>query len=255
MQSCANTWRAWSRYNRGVKKLCYLLWKPEQARRDAFADQLLDELGERLLALKPQGLTLHLKDAEANVPPPSNGMTGREPPSALLSLWLDDDETRHEALLAPYQHAGYLVSESVYRDHGDNDNGPVRSWPDGERSPGVTAVALLERPERLSQADWVHHWHEVFSPLSESLLGRTRYVRNVIGKALTPAAPALAGIVEESFPTREHISNPYLFYKADGLAQLGERMSRLLQGVTVFLDVPRVQTVIFSEYVLRSCRA
>lgn len=241
-----------------MQKLLYLLWKPASAARDGWCDQLLDECGDQLLVQGALGLTLHLKDSDANVPPPSEGMTGREAPSALLSLWLNDTDERHryEALLSPYasRSAGYLVEESVYRDHGDNDNGGKRDWPDGERSPGVVAVALLECPERMERTAWVAHWHGVFSPLSESLLSRTRYVRNVVQRAVTPDAPPYAGIVEESFPSRRHISDPYLFYRASSLAELGERMSQLLRGVTQFLDVPRVQTVIFSEYVLKTVR-
>jgi hypothetical protein len=241
-----------------MQKLVYLLWKPAKAARDSWCDRLLDECGELLLAQGVLGLTLHLKDSDANVPPPSEGMTGREPPSALLSLSLRnaDEHVACEALFAPYAHhyAGYLVEESVYRDHGDNDNGPARDWPDGERSPGVVAVALLERPERMQMEEWVAHWHGVFSPLSESLLSRTRYVRNVVKRVVTVDAPDYAGIVAESFPSRRHICDPYLFYRAKGLSELGERMSKLLLGVTQFLDVPRVQTVIFSEYVLKTAR-
>jgi hypothetical protein len=241
-----------------VHKLVYLLWKPEAARRDAFADQLLEACAERLLKRGPLGLTLHLKDSDANVPSPSNGMTGREPPSALLSLWLtdSDDPRAYEGVIEGYaqRHVGYLVEESVYRDHGENENGGPRDWPDGERSPGVTAIALLERPERLAKDEWREHWLGTFSPLSESLLSRTRYVRNVVLSAVTPDAPPYAGIVEESFPSRKHISDPYLFYRAKSLTELGERMSKLLLGVTKFLDVPQVQTVIFSEYVLKTMR-
>jgi hypothetical protein len=239
-----------------VQTLIYLLWRPERTATDAYADRLLDVCAPQLLARGARGLTLHVADSDAAVAPPSRGLTCRPPPAAQLSLWLASDDARaaYEALLASHarRHVGYLVEESIYRDYGDNRHARRRDWPDGERSPGVTMVSLLERPARLSSEAWLAHWHEVIAPLSEQLTPRTRYVRNRVLAPLSAGAPAYAGLVEESVPSPRHVRDPYLFYSAANLDDLAQRMGQLLGAVMQFLDLPRIQSMMFSEYMLKT---
>jgi len=88
------------------------------------------------------------------MPPPAD----EAQPFLLVSIWLDryDDRAPYETLLgdASDRIAGYLVTESLYTDYGGNRFAGPRTWPDGERSPGVVMVTLLRRPHRMSEADW-----------------------------------------------------------------------------------------------------
>jgi hypothetical protein len=239
-----------------VQKFIYLLWAPRGARRDAYADGLLEAAERTLLRHGPLGLALHVSDHESRVPSPSPGMTCRPPFSAMLSLWLDDAAPR-----APYDtfsqaHAehsvGYCVSESVYTDWGENRHAAKRAWPDGERSPGVFAVTLLERPRAHEPEAWHAHWFGTQSPVSEAMQPRARYVRNVVNERLSERAPRYAGIVEEAWPSARHVTDPYLFYGANDLDELVRNMGAMLKSVTGFLALPRIQTVMLSEYVLRT---
>ena len=45
---------------------------------------------------------------------------------------------------------------------------------------------------------------------------RTRYVRNEVRRAVTPGAPEVHGIVEEGWPSAEHVADPMLFFNAEG---------------------------------------
>ena len=51
--------------------------------------------------------------------------------------------------------AGYLVTESIPTDYGDNQWAATRDWPDGARSPGVVMLTLMEKPERMTDAELV----------------------------------------------------------------------------------------------------
>ncbi len=57
------------------------------------------------------------------------------------------------------RYAGYLVVESLYEDYGTTAHAGPRTWPDGERSPGVLTVALIHRPAGLDYDEWIERWH------------------------------------------------------------------------------------------------
>jgi len=200
---------------------------------------------------------MQVDDADARVPVPMPPPDGEVQPFALVSIWLDryDDRAPYEALLrgASERIAGYLVTESLYTDYGGNRFAGPRTWPDGERSPGVVMVTLLRRPHRMSEADWITHWHTVQSPVSEAMQPRMRYVRNAVARPITPDAPPIEGIVEEAWPSAEHMTDPMLFYCADGDPELMQRnLTEMLASVTAFLDLADLRSFTTSEYLLRT---
>ncbi len=241
-----------------MEKLIYLLWSKPKEDRDDHRDRLIDLCASDFRRLGARGMTLYAKDSDAQVASPSAGMTGRRPFDAELSLWLDDHAAREsfERGLArcSERFAGYLVTESLYTEYGQNRHAPRRHWADGERSPGVFTITLLEKPVRFEHEAWFRHWYGTQSPVSEAMQPRTRYVRNTVTRVLSADAPPYAGIVEEGWPSSEHIRNPYLFYGADNLNALAANMRAMLRSVTSFLELPRIQNVTASEYILCSPR-
>jgi len=240
-----------------MEKLQYLCWPrpgtgPADHGRIARA-----QVAPALLALGPRGLSLQVDDAEAQVPVPMPPPDGEVQPFALVSIWLDryDDRGPYEDILraASDRIAGYLVTESLYTDYGGNRFASPRDWPDGRRSPGVVMVTLLRRPAGMDEEAWYTHWHTVQSPVSESMQPRMRYVRNAVARAITPDAPPIAGIVEEAWPSAEHLSDPMLFYCADGDPDAMHRnLSAMLDSVTAFLDLGELRSFTTSEYLLLS---
>ncbi|HEY7440485.1 MAG TPA: hypothetical protein VIC35_13900 [Acidimicrobiia bacterium] len=231
-----------------MEKLQYLCWG------DA-ADP--HAVVKTLLRQGPVGLSAQLDDADARVPVPLPPPADDPTPSALFSIWLDryDDRGPYEALLddAYDEVDGYLVTESLYTDYGGNRWGRPRDWPDGERSPGVVMVTLLEKPERMSFEDWIAHWHGVQSPVSERLQPRMRYVRNAVARPVTPGARPYLGIVEEAWPSAEHVTDPMLFYCADGDAEkMQAHLNEMLASVTGFLELDRIRSFTTSEYLVRT---
>lgn len=239
-----------------MDKLIYLLWPPKGQDKKRRQQLLLGEVGPRLLQAGAVRLTLYVDDPDSNVRSPAPFHAG-ERICAEAALWVSNVEDRSplEDILreAGFRFAGYLADEYIYTEYGGNRYSAPRDWPDGQRSPGVVAVTLMERPKRLSRDEWIRRWHGRQSPVSEAMQPRARYVRNVVVRALTPDAPLYDGIVEEAWPSARHVTNPFLFYGAGrNPFRLVWNMIVMLRSVMSFLDLRRIRTTMTSEYILKS---
>jgi hypothetical protein len=164
-----------------------VLWKPAGRAAKDFAEGLLDDAAPALLAGGVGGLSLLLADEAAQAVAKARITRMDDPIAGMLAVWLDcaDDRAAVEEALRPHvsRRAGYLVTESV----------PLRNRthraPPGERTPGITMLACLERPVRLCFEEWIEVWHGSHSPLALEIQCTYRYVRNVVARPLTIDAP------------------------------------------------------------------
>jgi hypothetical protein len=240
-----------------VEKLVFLLWgELDPARGDAVRDQLLADTVPELRRLGARALSVNVHDtAAADAPSPAPPPAGEAAPVAEVSVWLDTYDKRagiDDALAAlGLAVSGHLVTESVYDDYGTTPHAAPRSWPPGERSPGVLTVALVHRPADLTYDEWIERWHGTQSPESGRLQPRTRYVRNEVHRAVTPGAPEIDGIVEEGWPSAAHVADPMLFFNAEGdPARMQANIERMMANVTACLDLGRLRSVTMSEHLL-----
>lgn len=229
-----------------MEKVVSVVWKPPAASDAAFASELRERVAPRLAALGARGLTLHLVDEHVKDAQRAR-LTKLAPPiSGLVSYWLDvaDDRAPLERLIADASSrlAAYLVVESVPL------RNTTRRVAAGERTPGIIMTALLERPERLCFDAWIAHWHGPHREVALETQCTFSYVRNVVVRALTPGAPAWAGIVEEGFPA-EAVTDPMRWYKAEGSPEtLKRNVKRMVESCQAFLDLDRVESHPLSEY-------
>jgi hypothetical protein len=239
-----------------VVKLVYVLWAPEGQAKERTKDILLRDAQQKLYDAGVKRLTMYIDDEFSNVRSPAPKLYPGPEISAEISLWVDDVEQHHgiEKILESHRFeiAGYLVNESIYTEYGVNRHFHKRDWPDGQRSPVIMAVTLMERPKKLSHEEWILRWHGTQSPVSEAMQPRARYIRNVVVQAITPNAPSFEGIVEEAWPSARHITNPFLFYGAKNILQLVRNMYRMYRSVSAFLELRRIRTSTMSEYILKS---
>jgi hypothetical protein len=240
-----------------VEKVMYLAWLGEGATRSEAAEVMLGRVGEELLALDPLRLTIDVRDPESDIPAPVPTPDGETPLHGLVSLWLDTIDQREpfEAALrgATDRLAGYSVVESLYRDYGGNQWSPPRSWPDGERSPGVLTVALLQQHPEQTFEEWMTRWHTRISPVTEAIQPRARYVRNAVFRPITPGAPPVAGIVEEAWPSLSHVTDPMLFYCAEGDPErMNAHVTQMIEEINAFVDLSTLRSVTMSEWILKS---
>lgn len=237
-------------------KLIYLLWPRTEMAPEERRHRLLDDCAPKLLKGKVHGLQMNIADDLATVPSPAPKPPFSKPFVAQVNVWLDDTADRHacEDLLrgAGFDLAGYRVDEWLYTEYGENPHAAPRNWPDGQRSPGILAVTLLKRPRRVPRDKWMRRWFGRQSPVSEWMQPRSRYVRNVVEEVLTPEARAYDGIVEEAWPSGEHVTNPYLFYSARNRLQLLRHMGIMLRSVTGILNLWDITTVMTSEYFVKT---
>jgi hypothetical protein len=241
-----------------MEKVIYLVWGDGSVGSgDALRDRLLGETAPRLLSSGVRGLGINVHDGDAApAPSPAPPPEGEQPHVAEVSAWLDCYERRSgvEEAVSDLDlfWAGYLVAESLYDDYGTTPHGSARDWADGERSPGVLTVALIQRPEDLGYREWITRWHGTQSPVSAELQPRTRYVRNEVVRALSEGAPEVDGIVEEGWPSTGHVADPLLFFNASTPEALTANVSRMIDSVEACLDLARLRSSTMSEYLVKT---
>lgn len=239
-----------------MTKTIYLMWDRSPLTPAARRQVLLDQCAAKLLDTGIDGLQLNICDDLATTPSPAPKPLFSDPFVAQANIWTDDEGKRRacEDILhmAGFEIAGYEVDEWLYSDYGDNRHAAPRDWPDGQRSPGILAVTILRKPKRLSREKWMQRWFGHQSPMSEWMQPRTRYVRHIVTNVLTPGAESFEGIVEEDWPSGEHVTNSQLFYGARNRWQVMVHMFIMLKSVTRILNLWNITTVMMSEYFVKT---
>jgi hypothetical protein len=237
-------------------KLIYLLWDRQPMEPALRRTTLLDQCAPQLLRSGARYLLMNIDDDFATAPSPAATTKRNDPFAAEVSVWVEEMDVRGalESILldAGFDIAGYRVREHIYTDYGGNPHGSPRDWPDGERSPYVVSVTPLERRKSIPKDKWMHHWFNRQGPMSEKMQPRARYVRNVVDEVLTPGATPYEGIVEESWPSEAHMTNPLVFFGAKNRFELIKNMAIMGQSVAAFLPIWRIVSVTTSEYWVRS---
>ena len=98
----------------------------------------------------------------------------------------------------------------------------------------------------------MRRWFAWQSPMSEWLQPRSRYVRNLLTKAITPEGPAYDGIVEEAWPSHEQVVDKKKFFNASNNWQLVCNMLTMAKSVNRFLRMTRLTNVMASEYFIKT---
>ena len=239
-----------------MEKLVYLVWERPSVDPAMLRERLVGEIGAQLLALGPRALQIDVDDEHAQVPSMVPVPDDELPVRACVSVWLDAHDRRgpYEAVLGGVgvRRAGYLVTESMYTDYGGNGHAPARSWPDGERSPGITTLTVFDKPPGVDDETFYGHWYGHQSPMSEWMQPRCRYVRNAVVRPLTPGAPRYRAIVEESWPTAGHLTDLGRFFGSPDGADLAERVRIMLDSTKLLYDPATMRNYTMSEYILRS---
>jgi len=227
-----------------MEKLVYALWDVPEG--------LVERVGSELLGLGPHALTINVVDPSvdmsATVAVPDNGI------AATVGLWLDslDDRGPFEGVLggAASRMAGYLVTESVPLAY------ERRTWPDGERSPGVKQITMFDKRAGIDDAQFFARWHGSHTPLTFEVHPVCLYVRHAIARPVTDGAPRWRGIVEEGLREVEDLTDPMRYFSAGGSADtLEHNVKRVIDDVSSFLDLDSVESYPAAEYILRTLPA
>jgi hypothetical protein len=224
-----------------MEKVVYALWNVRRG--------LVENTAPELLSLEPHGLTVNVVDPDidmsATVAVPDNGI------GATVNVWLEslDDRGPYEAVLggAADRVAGYLVTESVPLAYDG------RTWPDGERSPGVKQITMFDKRSDIDDAQFFARWHGSHTPLTFEVHPVCLYVRHAVARAVTGGAPRWRGIVEEGLREVEDLTDPMRYFSAGGSPDtLEHNVKRVIEDVSSFLDLDSVESYPTAEYILRS---
>jgi hypothetical protein len=240
-----------------VEKLMYLVRLGRGTTRAEVGDLMLGTVAPRLLDCEPVRLSMDLWDSGSDIAAPVPLPEGESPVHAVVSLWVNRVEDRGptEDVLAGLggQVAGYSVVESLYRDYGDSQWASPRDWADGTRSPGVLTVALLQQHPAQTHDEWIGRWHGRISPITEAIQPRCRYVRNAVFRGVTEGAPPVAGIVEEAWPSLEHVTDPMLFFCADGDPEkMHANITQMIEEISAFVEMETFRSFTMSEWMLKT---
>lgn len=234
--------------------MCTALWRAVDADPSAVGTWAADGLLPHLRSsAEVRGATVHVESLD---PAHAAFRHGAGPDGTLLaamvSVWLDSYQDAPElaALLhaAPVPHtASYLVCESVPTAYGD-----VMSWPEGQPSPGLAIVTMLDKPEGADEDVFYRYWHELHRITTAECHPFASYVRNEVARPLTPGAPRYRGIVTEASPDVQDFLDPHRFYVSGGdKAQLRANQKRVVEETAQFIDFTTIQVAPMTERVVR----
>jgi hypothetical protein len=234
-----------------MEKLIYALWRETDQDPADVAAALLATASPAIAVLPGvRGLTLYAEE------PAADAMRwGTDPRGLVLAglatIWVDRVEQRSpiEELLALVGTTigGYVVAESTPIDYID------RTWPDGERSPGISLVTLFSRVAGMADDELYAIWHGSHTPLTFEIHPFWLYLRNAVARVLTPGAPAFDAIVQEAVPTDEDLLDLGRLYGApDDPEARDANIARISGDARRFIDFATLQTAPMREVIVRS---
>jgi EthD domain len=228
-----------------VEKVMLLLRDAE--RDEDWCARLRGQVAEEIVGLGVAGLQINVRDDAVRASLMT--LTTLDPQVvAVVSLWTQQSFGKQVsdavALLEKdcQSVAAYLVTESV----------PLPAPTElGQRTTGLANIALLRRPDDLDEATWLERWQIDHTPVAIATQATFGYTQNPVVRALTPDAPAIAGIVEELFPL-EAITSLHSFFGAADDDDLDDRMNQMVASTSAFGANENIDTIPTSRYVLRT---
>lgn len=236
-----------------MEKLMLTLWRPPQHNPQQWRQALLGLRDDLASAGARSSRVMVVDDAVADAA--KQRITNSAVPlDGLLSVWLDSASRwpAIEALVRPLSSRleAYLVLESEPYPEQRRPRAEHYQVALGERTPGMSQVALLHKPDGLNYEQWYAIWRDGHGPKAYALQSIFGYRQNTVVRALTYGAPLLHAIVEENFPP-EAIGNPQGFFAALGDPEkCAQRQQAMYESTRQFIDFAKIDCILTSEYQL-----
>ena len=236
-----------------MEKLIYPVWGPDGLGQDIFRDQLLQNTGTALLDMENvRALRIAVVDSAVQPAADKRLQTCHTLPDGMISLWVNNGGARaaiEDAIaLTVERFTAYLVTEAAPI---VNTLHPNRS---GERVYGMCQVVFLQRPERLSEQQWLEIWQGSHTRVAIDTQSTFCYRQNVIARSLCEDQPEFHAVVEENFPP-DAMTSELAFYGVNDDQGLRENQRVLMESCARFIDFDKIDVVPMSEYVLKDIPA
>ena len=230
-----------------MDKVIYVLWRHPAAELASFCERVRETLPGELRAAGARRVRINVSDADVGRAAGVRQAVLKPAPDALVQVWLDDHAANRGPIEAAVtacavRTAGYLVNE--IQPKANSLHPPGR----GGRTYGFAQIALLRRPARLSQDEWLGIWLNSHTAVAIETQSTFEYVQNVVIRPLTQGAPPLDGIVEECFPPGA-MTDYKVFFDAPGdEAKFKANLQRMMQSVGRFIEPGQIDVLPTSQY-------
>jgi len=223
-----------------MKKHIYLV-KGEKTEIDQhFKNRIFQILEATLKKNSVHQLKLIITDLK---PPSLSVIPFRKDKIAVISVKSEKAELIDEIMTINGFNGIYSVDEAL----------PVaynKTWPDGEKTPGVCLLTLFKRKKDLEYEKFIDRWHNGHTPLSLKIHPLWNYNRNVVGEELSGSSVWYDGIVEEHFKSSSDLLNPFKFFGNPFI--IIPRMLKVYFDVNSFIEYASIKTYLANEYILKS---
>lgn len=237
-----------------MEKIIYPVWKLSHQSNGDFNAALLGPMSDALLASGVKKLRINLVD-DAVAPAAKLCHKNLDPMmDAVVSIWVDSYiyRAKQQQILSEFveRFHGYLVTESEPL---VNVQHPAV---EGQRTMGMSQLAFLQKPERLTRQDWLDVWHNSHTQVAIDTQSTFGYRQNVVVMTLTEGAPSFDALVEENFPN-EAMTSPHAFYAAvddNGKpddAKLALHGKIMAESCARFIDIENINVLPTSEYSIK----
>lgn len=125
-----------------------------------------------------------------------------------------------------------------------------KTWPDGERTPGICLLTLFRQRKNIDYQTFLDRWHNSHTPLSLRIHPLWHYSRNVVREIPHAISLRWDGIVEEHVRTRPDLLNPFRFFGKPHVVLA--RMLHVLTDTRSFIDYSSMETWLVQEYIFRN---
>ena len=234
-----------------MRKIIFPLWKHASQACDDFRDTLIESLPAKMTqcpCVKKLRITVVDSDVASAAP---KRLEGCQPlPDAVISIYLDDGASKSSDDLELFELALQACTHR-YTGYGVSESQPLKNVAhmaaSGQRAYGFCQVVFLQRPERLTKAQWLELWQGQHTQIAIDTQDTFAYRQNVIERIVSGDAPLLHAMIEENFPPQAMTSDR-AFYGVSNQAQLDENMAAMMQSCARFIDFDRIDVIPMSEY-------
>lgn len=232
-----------------MEKLIVPVWKSEGSSGDELRDRMLNEMVPALLAQENvRALRFSVVDSEIASAAGKRMETCQSLPDGMVSMWLNNGGARSvcEEVIAGVvdRFSTYLVVEAepiVNTEH---------RAATGERGHGFCQVVFLQRPDRLTEAEWLTIWQGSHTQVAIDTQSTFSYRQNVIVRSLSQDATVFHAMIEENFPP-EAMTSDQAFYGVSDDEGLKKNLDAMVTSCSRFIDFDKIDVIPMSEYVLK----
>lgn len=234
-----------------MQKIIFPLWKNTSQACDDFRDTLIGSLPPKMVLCScVKSLRIAVVDSDVASAAPKRIESCQPLPDAVISIYLDDGASSSTDDMELFELAlqGCTSRYTVYR---VRESEPLQNVSHvtayGERTYGFCQLVFLQRPERLTQMQWLELWQGQHTQVAIDTQDTFAYRQNVTEEVVSEGAPLLHAMIEESFPP-EAMTSDLAFYGVSNQAQLDENMAAMMQSCARFIDFDRIDVIPMSEY-------